>query len=139
MWIRCRIVQYVNSKISEEYNYLHLHCGSGGGCVIQIISNLPAKQYGISLQKTIMFILTAMNISVSLTHMFNLCQQNSADTMILASCTRRMSDSIEKRFCFDITSDDRYELTYGFIFHYLPLLYMCNKCINPLVLKVSGS
>jgi len=57
--------------------------------------------------------------------------------MILASCTRRMSDSIEKRFCFDITSDERYELTYLFIFHYLPVQYMCNKCVNPLVLKVS--
>jgi len=47
--------------------------------------------------------------------------------MILASCTRRMSDSIEKRFCFDITSDERYELTYLFIFHYLPVQYVCNK------------
>ncbi|XP_023728012.1 rho GTPase-activating protein 26 isoform X3 [Cryptotermes secundus] len=37
---------------------------------------------------------------------------NSADTMTLASCTRRMSDSIEKRFCFDITSDDRPGMLY---------------------------
>ncbi|KAJ4452152.1 hypothetical protein ANN_03670 [Periplaneta americana] len=37
---------------------------------------------------------------------------NSADTMILASCVRRMSDSIEKRFCFDITSDDRPGMLY---------------------------
>jgi len=73
MWIRWHIVQYVNTKVSEEYNYLHLHCGSGGGYVIQSISNLSAKQYGICLQKTVMFILTAMNISVSLSHMFNLC------------------------------------------------------------------
>ncbi|CAH1966920.1 unnamed protein product [Acanthoscelides obtectus] len=29
------------------------------------------------------------------------------DTMVLASCVRRMSDSIEKRFCFDIQSDDK--------------------------------
>ncbi|KAJ9598245.1 hypothetical protein L9F63_011066 [Diploptera punctata] len=32
---------------------------------------------------------------------------NSSETLILASCVRRMSDSIEKRFCFDITSDNR--------------------------------
>lgn len=37
---------------------------------------------------------------------------NSADTMILESCTRRMSDSIEKRFCFDITSDERPGMLY---------------------------
>ncbi|PSN31567.1 hypothetical protein C0J52_15952 [Blattella germanica] len=37
---------------------------------------------------------------------------NSADTMILASCVRRMSDSIEKRFCFDITSDNRPGMLY---------------------------
>jgi len=37
---------------------------------------------------------------------------NSTDTMILASCTRRMSDSIEKRFCFDITSDERPGMLY---------------------------
>ncbi|XP_021925419.1 rho GTPase-activating protein 26 isoform X3 [Zootermopsis nevadensis] len=36
----------------------------------------------------------------------------SPDTMILASCTRRMSDSIEKRFCFDITSDNRPGMLY---------------------------
>lgn len=27
--------------------------------------------------------------------------------MILTSCVRRMSDSIDKRFCFDITADGK--------------------------------
>lgn len=30
--------------------------------------------------------------------------------MIISSCIRRMSDSIDKRFCFDLTSDDKYVL-----------------------------
>jgi len=34
--------------------------------------------------------------------------QNPSEKMILASCVRRMSDSIEKRFCFDLTSVDKY-------------------------------
>nr|CAD7579025.1 unnamed protein product [Timema californicum] len=33
--------------------------------------------------------------------------QSSAESFTLASCVRRMSDSIEKRFCFDITSVER--------------------------------
>ncbi|XP_063240093.1 rho GTPase-activating protein Graf isoform X2 [Bacillus rossius redtenbacheri] len=32
---------------------------------------------------------------------------NSAESLTLASCVRRMSDSIEKRFCFDITSIEK--------------------------------
>lgn len=32
---------------------------------------------------------------------------NSSEKMILGSCVRRMSDSIEKRFCFDLTPEDR--------------------------------
>nr|CAD7431253.1 unnamed protein product [Timema monikensis] len=32
---------------------------------------------------------------------------SSAESFTLASCVRRMSDSIEKRFCFDITSVER--------------------------------
>ncbi|XP_071452500.1 rho GTPase-activating protein 26 [Hetaerina americana] len=34
------------------------------------------------------------------------------DRMTLTSCTRRMSDSIEKRFCFDVTSEDRPGIVY---------------------------
>jgi hypothetical protein len=33
--------------------------------------------------------------------------QTSTDTMEIKSCTRRMSESIEKRFCFDVTAKDR--------------------------------
>ncbi|XP_066999025.2 rho GTPase-activating protein 26 isoform X2 [Anabrus simplex] len=32
---------------------------------------------------------------------------SSSDKMIVTSCIRRMSESIEKRFCFDITAKDR--------------------------------
>ncbi|XP_046853317.1 rho GTPase-activating protein 26-like [Xenia sp. Carnegie-2017] len=31
----------------------------------------------------------------------------STDTIVLTSCVRRMTDSIDKRFCFDITAQDR--------------------------------
>lgn len=34
--------------------------------------------------------------------------QNTSEKMILGSCVRRMSDTIEKRFCFDLTPEDRY-------------------------------
>ena len=51
--------------VSKDYNYFHIQCGSGSECVIQNIFNSSVKQYGISSQKSIIFILTAMNISVS--------------------------------------------------------------------------
>lgn len=34
--------------------------------------------------------------------------QSNRETLTLASCVRRMSDSIEKRFCFDITAVDKW-------------------------------
>ncbi|KAL1110502.1 hypothetical protein AAG570_008030, partial [Ranatra chinensis] len=37
---------------------------------------------------------------------------NTAEKMTLASCVRRMSDSIEKRFCFDLTSVDKPGVVY---------------------------
>lgn len=33
--------------------------------------------------------------------------QTSTETIVLRSCVRRMSDSIDKRFCFDLTAQDR--------------------------------
>ncbi|CAH1159775.1 unnamed protein product [Phaedon cochleariae] len=36
------------------------------------------------------------------------------DKMVLTTCVRRMSDSIEKRFCFDIHSDDKPGATFTF-------------------------
>ncbi|KAK2586500.1 hypothetical protein KPH14_011398 [Odynerus spinipes] len=39
---------------------------------------------------------------------------SSKDTLTLASCVRRMSDTIEKRFCFDITAVDKPNVTYTF-------------------------
>ncbi|KAL6426163.1 hypothetical protein ACFW04_009016 [Cataglyphis niger] len=39
---------------------------------------------------------------------------SSKETFTLASCIRRTSDSIEKRFCFDITAIDRPNVTYTF-------------------------
>lgn len=36
------------------------------------------------------------------------------ETMVLSSCVRRMSDSIEKRFCFDLQVDSRPGVTYTF-------------------------
>ncbi|EFN68151.1 Rho GTPase-activating protein 26 [Camponotus floridanus] len=39
---------------------------------------------------------------------------SSKETFTLASCIRRMSDTIEKRFCFDITAIDRPNVTYTF-------------------------
>lgn len=32
--------------------------------------------------------------------------------MVLASCTRRMSDTIEKRFCFDLSCERRPGIIY---------------------------
>lgn len=40
-------------------------------------------------------------------HGISLTLQSSKETLILSSCVRRMSESIDKRFCFDITADDR--------------------------------
>ncbi|XP_072158935.1 rho GTPase-activating protein 26 isoform X2 [Bemisia tabaci] len=37
---------------------------------------------------------------------------NTSEKMTLASCVRRMSDSIEKRFCFDLTPVDRPGVVY---------------------------
>lgn len=34
--------------------------------------------------------------------------------MVISSCVRRMSDSIEKRFCFDLQSDSKPGITYTF-------------------------
>lgn len=34
--------------------------------------------------------------------------------MVISSCVRRMSDSIEKRFCFDLHSDLKPGITYTF-------------------------
>lgn len=34
--------------------------------------------------------------------------------MVISSCIRRMSDSIEKRFCFDLYSDSKPGITYTF-------------------------
>ncbi|XP_034952396.1 rho GTPase-activating protein 26 isoform X2 [Chelonus insularis] len=39
---------------------------------------------------------------------------SNKETLILASCIRRMSDTIEKRFCFDITAVDKPGVTYTF-------------------------
>ncbi|KMQ91991.1 rho gtpase-activating protein 26 [Lasius niger] len=39
---------------------------------------------------------------------------SSKETFTLASCIRRTSDTIEKRFCFDITAIDRPNVTYTF-------------------------
>lgn len=39
---------------------------------------------------------------------------SSKETFTLASCIRRTSDTIEKRFCFDITAIDRPTVTYTF-------------------------
>lgn len=36
----------------------------------------------------------------------SLCQGDE-DSFILKSCTRRKTDSIEKRFCFDVEAVDR--------------------------------
>lgn len=33
--------------------------------------------------------------------------QGEQESFILRSCTRRKSDSIEKRFCFDVEAEDR--------------------------------
>lgn len=34
--------------------------------------------------------------------------------MVISSCVRRMSDSIEKRFCFDLYSDSKPGIAYTF-------------------------
>ncbi|XP_074106752.1 GTPase regulator associated with FAK isoform X2 [Cotesia typhae] len=39
---------------------------------------------------------------------------SNKETLILATCTRRMSDTIEKRFCFDITASDKPGIIYTF-------------------------
>ncbi|KAK7602050.1 hypothetical protein V9T40_009491 [Parthenolecanium corni] len=39
---------------------------------------------------------------------------NNQEKITVSSCVRRMSDSIDKRFCFDITSDDRPGIVYTF-------------------------
>ncbi|XP_025424080.1 rho GTPase-activating protein 26 isoform X3 [Sipha flava] len=39
---------------------------------------------------------------------------NTSEKMIISSCIRRMSDSIDKRFCFDLASDDRPGVIYTF-------------------------
>ncbi|XP_066591745.1 rho GTPase-activating protein 26-like [Prorops nasuta] len=39
---------------------------------------------------------------------------SSKETLILESCVRRMSDTIEKRFCFDITAVDKPNVIYTF-------------------------
>jgi len=80
MWIRCHVIWYVNTRVSEECNYLHLHFGSGGGYVIQNIFNSSIKQYGISFQKTIILILTAMNISLSHCFMCLICVSRIVQT-----------------------------------------------------------
>lgn len=41
-------------------------------------------------------------------------QVSPPDKMVLQSCVRRMSESIEKRFCFDITVVDRPGVVYTF-------------------------
>ena len=33
--------------------------------------------------------------------------QSSTDQMVVRSCVRRMSESIERRFCFDVTAEER--------------------------------
>ncbi|XP_050434753.1 rho GTPase-activating protein 26 [Adelges cooleyi] len=39
---------------------------------------------------------------------------HTSEKMIISSCIRRMSDSIDKRFCFDLTSDDKPGVIYTF-------------------------
>ncbi|XP_050544973.1 rho GTPase-activating protein 26 [Daktulosphaira vitifoliae] len=39
---------------------------------------------------------------------------NTSEKMIISSCIRRMSDSIDKRFCFDLYSDDKPGVIYTF-------------------------
>lgn len=39
---------------------------------------------------------------------------STPDKMILSTCFRRMSESIEKRFCFDIQVEDRPSIVYTF-------------------------
>lgn len=39
---------------------------------------------------------------------------SATEKITVSSCVRRMSDSIDKRFCFDITSDDRPGIVYTF-------------------------
>ncbi|XP_042218707.1 rho GTPase-activating protein 10-like isoform X4 [Homarus americanus] len=36
-----------------------------------------------------------------------ICKFTSTETIVLRSCVRRMSDSIDKRFCFDLTAQDK--------------------------------
>ncbi|XP_066937948.1 rho GTPase-activating protein 26 isoform X29 [Macrobrachium rosenbergii] len=38
--------------------------------------------------------------------------RTSTETIVLKSCIRRMSDSIDKRFCFDVTAQDRAGVQY---------------------------
>ncbi|KAK6625857.1 hypothetical protein RUM43_006156 [Polyplax serrata] len=45
-------------------------------------------------------------------HQINTKTVNTAEKIKLASCTRRMSDSIEKRFCFDLMSTDKPGVVY---------------------------
>ncbi|XP_044597398.1 rho GTPase-activating protein 26-like isoform X2 [Cotesia glomerata] len=64
------------------------------------------KQYCTYQKNTKEFIMIPYN---QLTGKFS-----NKETLILASCTRRMSDTIEKRFCFDITASDKPGITYTF-------------------------
>lgn len=48
-----------------------------------------------------------MNISQLSVKSVVLPIQMTTDTMVLVSCTRRASDSIDKRFCFDVHVQDR--------------------------------
>lgn len=41
-------------------------------------------------------------------------QDTSPDEMVISSCVRRMSDSIEKRFCFDLQADSKPGIIYTF-------------------------
>lgn len=43
-----------------------------------------------------------------------LCQIQPPEIMVLTSCVRRMSDSIEKRFCFDLQVDSQPGVVYTF-------------------------
>ena len=52
------------------------------------------------------------NPSGFLTNFYFCPFQTTTDTMEIKSCTRRMSESIEKRFCFDVTAKDRLMMVY---------------------------
>lgn len=76
------------------------------------LKNLPCSLTTNSHQNRLVF-WPKKNVNFKLIYRFSI-QLSLQEELVLVSCVRRMSDSIDKRFCFDLQVDSKPGIVYTF-------------------------